>query len=438
MDPPLHGASRSLPPSTPNEKDGFLRASILSVYDLPYKQTPQSVSLFLKGNESIQASTGPPLAKHKDRNSFRFSPNTNDNGNSASSDQSNEVTLVAPLPILYSAKLGVRVTYENNPNRTLESEYDLNQLFITQNKWVILSLKDNSNTTAITNSTEETVEPTIRIKFFLSGPYRLEIGALLGLANTWFGLVDGMEDNVKQVWNVVPKLPFDPVYLSIPTVPLITILVVASPILAGLIMVGVPLLLPIVLTVLALSGGLILSGGFVYSSSKAGRSSIGGICQPVAEGFLSTKAGQKLVYNTGPRPTPVSVAKIVLPNTIWAKLVTSLLIDLIGSSSYLLPVVGEALDIGWAPIQTILIMAMYDPTTPTLKYVSFVEEILPFTDVVPTATIGWAFQFVLPQLFNQRDLESLVQTALKVRSVSPEHTTVPNRPTTSTTSIRSS
>jgi hypothetical protein len=66
---------------------------------------------------------------------------------------------------------------------------------------------------------------------------------------------------------------------------------------------------------------------------------------------------------------------------------------LIGSSSYLLPVVGEGFDLAWAPIQTILIMAMYDDVAPNLKYLSFIEEVLPFTDVVPSATIGWLTEF---------------------------------------------
>merc|ERR1712224_902980 len=94
--------------------------------------------------------------------------------------------------------------------------------------------------------------------------------------------------------------------------------------------------------------------------------------------------------------TPVSVCKRFLPAGVWSKLVASLLIDSIGSSSYLIPFVGEFFDIAWAPIQTVLIMAMYDngAAPGCLKYVSFFEEILPFTDVVPTATIGWAFESV--------------------------------------------
>jgi hypothetical protein len=37
-----------------------------------------------------------------------------------------------------------------------------------------------------------------------------------------------------------------------------------------------------------------------------------------------------------------------------------------------------------------LIMALYNQTTPNLKYVSLAEELLPFTDVLPSCTIGWA------------------------------------------------
>ena len=84
----------------------------------------------------------------------------------------------------------------------------------------------------------------------------------------------------------------------------------------------------------------------------------------------------------------------------------------IGSSSYLLPVVGEGFDLAWAPAQTVLIMAMYDSTSPNLKYVSFLEEVLPFTDIVPSATIGWACEFI-PILWNKHN---------EINNVAPEVT----------------
>jgi hypothetical protein len=163
-------------------------------------------------------------------------------------------------------------------------------------------------------------------------------------------------------------------------------------------MLVVPFLLPVILICAGILAATLLSGGLLYSSTKAGRDSIGGVFAPLVETLVVSRPGQALVYDTGPRPTPVSVCRQIVPTTIWAKLWISLVIDLIGSSSYLLPVVGEGFDLGWAPAQTILIMAMYDATSPNLKYLSFMEEVLPFTDIVPSASIGWAIEF-LPLMF---------------------------------------
>ena len=46
-------------------------------------------------------------------------------------------------------------------------------------------------------------------------------------------------------------------------------------------------------------------------------------------------------------------------------------------------------------------MAMYDEISPNLKYLSFVEEILPLTDIVPSATLGWLFEFAYPLVVGQ-------------------------------------
>ena len=130
---------------------------------------------------------------------------------------------------------------------------------------------------------------------------------------------------------------------------------------------------------------------------------------PAAATILSTPTGQQVVYQTGPRPTPVKLCRILLPQeSLWGKLIVSLWIDLIGSSSYLLPVVGEGFDIIWAPLQTILIMALYDEVTPNLKYVSFIEEILPFTDIVPSASIGWLAEFGIPWAEQQLGLKGVL------------------------------
>jgi hypothetical protein len=204
-----------------------------------------------------------------------------------------------------------------------------------------------------------------------------------------------MEDGSKSALRKVPRVPSGyNKFLLIPLVPVVAAVVVASPVVAGVAMVGLPFFLPVVLVGIFLLAGGLVSAGALYSSTRAGRAQVGGSIAPIIDQLLGSRAGQALVYDTGPRPTPVSVCRQVIPRGMWPKLFLSLLIDLVGSSSYLLPVVGEGLDLAWAPMQTILIMAMYDSSSPNLKYVSFIEEVLPFTDIVPSATIGWACEFV--------------------------------------------
>merc|ERR1712137_907231 len=103
----------------------------------------------------------------------------------------------------------------------------------------------------------------------------------------------------------------------------------------GLLIVGLPLFLPIVVVV---GSGLLGVGGVgvgLYASTKLGRDQVGGLVSPLYNTVASTPSGQRLLYETGPRPTPVSVARLILPTGLFGKLVVSLLIDLIGSSSYL-------------------------------------------------------------------------------------------------------
>ena len=69
------------------------------------------------------------------------------------------------------------------------------------------------------------------------------------------------------------------------------------------------------------------------------------------------------------------------------KLIVSILIDLIGMSTYLLPVAGEGADVGWAPVSAALIFWLYG--SGIFAAAGFAEEILPGLDFVPTATIAW-------------------------------------------------
>ena len=82
------------------------------------------------------------------------------------------------------------------------------------------------------------------------------------------------------------------------------------------------------------------------------------------------------------------------------KLAISLLIDLVGSASYLIPLAGEGFDLAWAPISMTLVGALYDGVMPSLKYVALMEELLPFTDWVPSATVGWVKEYG-PEIIDQ-------------------------------------
>ena len=376
---------------------GLLKTTILSVYDLPFVDQPTAVTISCCG---ITVSSGPPVARHKDKNSFRFSTtptstsNLSDSGLSTNaadgSDEANLLKISAPLRNLYKSKLEIRVLFANKSFPCLYAEYNLNELEINEASWLILTLKPDPTTkagaatsasTAVVEKTDDDVQPSIRIKLYLTGPYRIEIDFLRNILKNWFGFIDQIESTaITPVVNAASNIPLpDKKYILIPAVPVVTAIVVASPLLGGLSIIGLPFLLPVIAVITSVVVSTLLVGGVVYSSTKHGRTTIHGLCGPFVDSLLTTKPFQTLMYDTGPRPTPVSVARQILPTTLWNKLFISLIIDLIGSSSYLLPIVGETFDIGWAPIQTILIMAMYDATSPNLKYVSFAEEILPFT-----------------------------------------------------------
>ena len=395
-------SSSSSSTATAEAMKGLLKTTILSVYDLPFTDQPTAVTISCCG---ITVSSGPPVARHKDKNSFRFSTtptstsNLSDSGStSAAEDDANLLKISAPLRNLYKSKLEIRVLFANKSFPCLYAEYNLNELEINEASWLILTLKPDpttkagaslSTSTAVVEKTDDDIQPSIRIKLYLTGPYRIEIEFLRNILKNWFGFIDQIESTaITPVVTTMSNIPLpDKKYILIPAVPVVTAVVVASPLLGGLSIIGLPFLLPVIAVIASVVVSTLLVGGVVYSSTKHGRSTIHGLCGPFADSILMTKPFQTLMYDTGPRPTPVSIARQVLPTTLWSKLVVSLIIDLIGSSSYLLPIVGEAFDLGWAPMQTILIMAMYDATSPNLKYVSFAEEILPFTGTYRTVSI---------------------------------------------------
>ncbi len=71
-------------------------------------------------------------------------------------------------------------------------------------------------------------------------------------------------------------------------------------------------------------------------------------------------------------------------------LLTCVLLDIAGYLTYLIPFLGEWGDGLWAPLSAFLFYRMFGGRTgKTGAIISFIEEILPFTDFIPTFTIGY-------------------------------------------------
>ena len=70
------------------------------------------------------------------------------------------------------------------------------------------------------------------------------------------------------------------------------------------------------------------------------------------------------------------------------------LMDLIGCSSYLIPGLGEIVDVAWAPISAIIFFFTFGKKAAFGAIFNFAEELLPGTDFIPTFTIAWFIRYL--------------------------------------------
>lgn len=75
------------------------------------------------------------------------------------------------------------------------------------------------------------------------------------------------------------------------------------------------------------------------------------------------------------------------------KLICAIMIDLVGIASFFLPVVGESGDLAWGPISGFLIYVLF-PNHKRMAIGGAIEEMLPFTDFIPTAYLTWRIDYV--------------------------------------------
>jgi hypothetical protein len=77
--------------------------------------------------------------------------------------------------------------------------------------------------------------------------------------------------------------------------------------------------------------------------------------------------------------------KPLLPN-----IALCIILDVIGMASYIIPALGEFADVVWAPISGFLFYQLFGGRFGVIGGVlNFLEEIIPFTDIIPSFTIAW-------------------------------------------------
>jgi hypothetical protein len=80
----------------------------------------------------------------------------------------------------------------------------------------------------------------------------------------------------------------------------------------------------------------------------------------------------------------------------YAKLILGIIFDLVGMISYIFPGIGETIDIIWAPVSGLILASMYKGKVGKIAgVISFIEEAIPFTDIIPTFTLTWVYTYVL-------------------------------------------
>ncbi|WP_264551540.1 hypothetical protein [Flavobacterium sp. N2038] len=85
--------------------------------------------------------------------------------------------------------------------------------------------------------------------------------------------------------------------------------------------------------------------------------------------------------------------KVVEDNRM-SKLLIGLLLDGIGMISFSIPLIGEFSDVIWAPIAAFIMTRMYKGRVGKVASVlTFLEEIIPFTDVIPSFTLTWIYTY---------------------------------------------
>ncbi|CAE7370038.1 unnamed protein product [Symbiodinium microadriaticum] len=112
----------------------------------------------------------------------------------------------------------------------------------------------------------------------------------------------------------------------------------------------------------------------------------------MADGAGSQAAEGRFVLDLSRFGSPVRLDVTAFADKVrsdkWLLLAACLLIDFIGMASYLVLLLGEVTDIMWAPFAGFLLQYLFGSWL--VSSLGALEEFLPFTDILPTATLAWA------------------------------------------------
>jgi hypothetical protein len=77
-------------------------------------------------------------------------------------------------------------------------------------------------------------------------------------------------------------------------------------------------------------------------------------------------------------------------------LILSILFDLVGMASFLVPAFAEITDLAWAPLAGLILSRMYKGYAGKVGgIIVFIEELLPGFDFIPTFTLTWLYVYVI-------------------------------------------
>ncbi len=92
----------------------------------------------------------------------------------------------------------------------------------------------------------------------------------------------------------------------------------------------------------------------------------------------------------------MTTAEKVTDDKKMRDLFLGLLFDFIGMLSFMIPYFGEFSDLVWAPLSGFLMAYMYKGQIGKVAGVfSFLEEIIPFSDFIPSFTLMWIYTYFL-------------------------------------------